>query len=477
MPGIALPGVPTAPGSPSVGVAAPAGPVGPTGAPSFPNAPPLTPAGKPGTGNAKQWSASTIAAKQKILRQNGFNVTVDGQDGPQTITAWKAFHQGISSHSWNAAWTAHHSGVMAAAATGTPAAVTNSGGGVPAPAGPTPPTGGTPPPPGYDPTATPLIDPQQYAAATANAQYNPQINALVRQIADAKAQQGATQKDIQDWYSKLVGDTGAEATQNNADAQAILGGHDAAAAGLVNALGGSASAGAAEAGAQAGIGRSALEKLGLSNTTLSRNLGTAYAGEGVTALRDQNRQYATDLKTALGQKADLLGAKGAAETSALQSAYAQRTAQQSQQLDDQIKSNLAGVQLDTAKTNLEGTKLNTQIARWRLQAGIKAAAATGTPGAVQDWGKLGTSNLSSLSTNMQSGLLGPKGNLAISPVEAYNRIGNRLRELSYGKWDPQANPQINQWRNQVIIDHLPEWNRTHPNEQYGFFNGKIKRTK
>jgi hypothetical protein len=321
-----------------------------------------------------------------------------------------------------------------------------------------------------------LLDPTSLAHSQANEQYNPQINALVRQIADAKVQEGATQGNIQDWYSKLVGDANSAAGADSRDAAAILGSHDNASAGLVNALGGSASAAASDAGAQAGIGRSALEGLGLTNAATERHLGTAYAGEGVTALQDQSHKFQNDLHDALGKQVDLQGAKGAAYNTALQNALAARTAQAKTQMDTKVEQQLSGVQADQANANLQGTQLANNINAWRFQQGIKAANDGGS-GSVPEFTKQSPGQLSQLQNNLLNGMLGPKGNFNVDPKEAFTKMSAALANLSYGKWSPAANPAARAYVTNLIAPRLAAWNRQNPQNQYKLVKGQIVHTK
>lgn len=437
--------------------------------------------GKPSTAGAKAGAqllgSLTASQKQKVLHDSGFNVTLDGLNGPQTSTAWQAHMRGISANAWNEAWTRNHHTLPPVA--GAPHDTPPNGHPVIPPVVPPshapprrPASAAAPPGAGSD-----LVDPQAYAHGAANEQYDPQIAELARQMADANRQQGATQGSLKDWYSKLVGDANAQADANQGDAKAILGDHDTAASGIINALGGSSSAAAADAGAQAGIGRTALEGLGLSNSALSRNLGTAYAGEGVTALGDQDRSYRADLKDALAKKSDLIGAKGAAYVQALQTARSERTAQIKNQTDTAAVAKLSGVQLASAKQGLSDQKLNHQINNWRFQQGIKAANDGGGAGSVPEFTKQNPGQLNQLQTNLLNGTLGKHGNFNQDPSEVFQKMSSTLANLSYGKWDPSTNPAAHAYVTNIIASRLDAWNRQNPQNKYTVKNGQIVHTK
>lgn len=406
---------------------------------------------------------------QAKLNAAGYHVAIDGKVGPQTLSAYKAYTTGVHPDAWGEAYSSRTHPSVSPAAHVTPGVVPHGNpGDVPA-------TTPTRTPAGVDPAAATdpsLIDPVAAAHAAANGAYDPKIRALARQIADAKAQEGATQGDIKSWYAKLVGDTGGAATANQATTDAALSGHDAAAAGLVAALGGSSSAGAADVAANATIGRTSLESLGQNNVGFDRNIGTAYAGEGVTALQDEHRGYASALKDNLAAQQDNYGAKGNAYISALQQARLDRTNQAKTIMDTNVEGKLSGVQVAQANANLASTKQGIKINEWRYQQGIKAAGSGGA-GSVPEFTKQNPGQLSQLTNNLLNGELGPKGNFNQDPKSVLARAATTLAQLSYGKWDPKTNPAARQFITQMVGSRLDAWNRQNPQNKYALQGGQL----
>jgi hypothetical protein len=61
----------------------------------------------PDASNGSFWRLG-VAQRQRILRDAGYHVAVDGISGPQTFTASKAYVKGISADYWNHAWAKGH---------------------------------------------------------------------------------------------------------------------------------------------------------------------------------------------------------------------------------------------------------------------------------------------------------------------------------------------------------------------------------
>jgi hypothetical protein len=211
---------------------------------------------------------------QQILRNHGYDIAVDGVPGPQTESALKDFHSSNGdSQKWNRAnvhtqplksgTTSVPTGKSDTTATTTakttykPVASRNTSGAGSSGSGSGSGGGGSTSSSDIMQTIlkamndkTGMLDPkayetnpQKYGQATANATYNPQINAAKLAISQAVKQGKINIADLTKWFgaAENIAKTGAAAahTQMQADQK----GNTAAATAILNSFGGNAGAG------------------------------------------------------------------------------------------------------------------------------------------------------------------------------------------------------------------------------------------
>lgn len=348
------------------------------------------------TGRAQIIQRMPLLMRQKYLNQHGYQVTVDGKHGPQTATAVKAFVKGIPGAYWTKIWNANHP--QPVPGTGTDVAP-NAHPALPyTPPTPAPAAGHAPPPPAPDPRINVpgvgnvnMINPTAYANSAMETKYGPAAAELVRQMAQAKADQGSHQTDIKNWFAQILGDQKTGAASNVAALGGILSGADKANVGLVNALGGSANAASSNVASLGTIGRNALEQLAAHQANFDDTQHTAIGQQGVEAA---NNEYAKGQKVRddlASQMLNLNNQRGSDYTTTLQGAQQDRFKQQLAIHDAKVANAMLPGQLRSqtdahiAAQNANSTaEVNTKY----LQAKIKAM---GTSTAT-DWSKATTRN-------------------------------------------------------------------------------------
>jgi len=373
--------------------------------------------------------------QQQRLKAMGFDVTVDGIEGPQTKMARKAYSNGVNASYWNKVWLKNHPpGGAESSSGGTSVSSSGSSGSPPqsAPTTETPtsttPSGTTTP---SAPATTPVstftsIDPAKLAAQTANAEFNPQVQEALRALGYAQAQAPLAQENIQGWNKQVTnqfntdGDTSAydaavaDATAANQATGQLFGGDNAGEAAI-------------NASPQQGM----LSALGASNKSFQDMMQGLLQAQG----RDYSRRATitsdndiADARSALGQ---VKQAKGQAQSKYLMDA--QNTAisqQQAQQALDQAAA-LAGPQLEEAKARATAAateaKNAPELARIALKqqrlatqaaiADLKAKAASANGNII--WN---ASNIDAASNGTVAGAIGEKGGMTISPNIALQNV-------------------------------------------------------
>lgn len=421
-------------------------------------------------------NASTTRAAQLALKRLGYNVGVDGVAGPQTMSAYNAWGNGVHPGAWAEAYSRNHQPGSGRAPHDLP---------VGGPTGPGP--GSTPPPAGggtspgggtapgkTDPitqqildTLSHIINPQQYAKAAAAEAYDPRINSLVRQMAQEKADQTAQQGDIANWYQALVGQAKDSHDSDRADYKALLGATGADSKGLIDSLGGAASPAAALAAAQAQTGSDQLAGLSLADLTGANARKDSYAQQGVGQRLLSQKAYDSQKLTDFGNLADLRAAKGNEYTKDLESAYNLAGTQAKNLMNARSIAALAGPQL--AAANIANDTARTNLARARVALKIDQQNA-GPTGNIPDFTKQDPTKLSNY---LLSGALGPRGNFNQSPVDIYNRMVGMIKTVSYGKYDPATDPRVKNYLVGLVQSHLSAWNRQNPQNRFAVKGGKI----
>ena len=334
-----------------------------------------------------------------------------------------------------------------------------------------------------------LINPRAYARGAAS-EYNPQINALTRQMAQSQRDNAGTIHDIQDWYGQLVGQNAGAMAQQQQLQQGVQQGGDAFRQNLIASLGQGVAPILAQDASQS---HDFLANLGLNQQNLLASQGNAAAMQGVETAVRQNRGYDAYRKDLLGQLTDQQSAKAGAYAKAFQEGIGVRRDQAKDYIDAQMTSALAGPELEAAQLanrstrlsqqgtkqqlqqqkelwpgQLEAQKLANKSAKWELDH-----AKDPNTGQTYGWNKLQPSDMLGIQKSLQQVVLGPEGGLKGGPIQAYNAMGNQLRAMSQGKWNPAVDAKVDRFRNTILGQYLPAWNKAHPGQQFVFKNGKL----
>lgn len=404
---------------------------------------------EPGLGQDPRQASTQaqVSAMQRFLYNRGYKISVDGVRGPQTNAAVLAFHKRVDPLTWS-----RQQGLVTDP---SPAATDASS------SGPVPPAGGGKPPkgkgkgkpagttPAVDPTTGELIDPAAYASGLTNAQYNPQINELLRQITQGKTDQTSHTKQIQDWFNQAMAVQGDMAKANAAAGQNAENAYNEENRNVLNLFGGpnSDKSTAAEAAAFHDIGLGNLTADVNAQGQFDKNLKSIEALYGAQAQRGQFNTDQASLKELAGKLLDMRGAKGSAYAAAYQQGIQNRTQQEAAQQQLDLAKQLAPAQVATAQANartaaanaaVAGTnaKTNLAIARARLkQANAQTKAILAQNGG--QWNLTLPAQQGALQKALETNVYGPRGGLAINPEAAWANLQQQLQMNGLGD-DPHA---------------------------------------
>lgn len=260
--------------------------------------------------------------KLGILRREGYNLPLGW--GPKAQRAWANYQlaraKGLDTKKAGAYWTANQprpAGPGGVTSTGAPGAAAGGGGG--GGGGSTRSTQASKGS-GNDLIARfesmiaqaldNLINPSSYASQAAGAEYDPQIAALDREIGRQPKQAAMNISNITDWYNQVMGTARTGAGLNKQMAAGAVGASGAATQGVINALGGSASAAAGDVGEWGNMMTQTLNADAASGAAFDQRLQTLFQGEGASAkTSEQNYQKRLAQELLAGRK-DLVKAKG-----------------------------------------------------------------------------------------------------------------------------------------------------------------------
>lgn len=382
----------------------------------------------PSVQNPKPLAGLSVSEQQKRLKSAGFNVTVDGVEGPQTAMARKAFINGVSPDYWNKVWLKNHppagspsgkappvsSGSSGTKPSTTPTSSTPS---VTTPSG----TGTTPA------TKLTLIDPNQYATDAANAEFAPQLAGANFDLRYAQKQLPEQLKDLAGWNQQVTN------TFNHYDAAgAMQPGIDqanAAAGNVAQLFGGSTGA---QAQAANDPNQAMLQGLQGSQKGFQDIMQSVLAAQGRDYGRRAMRENSVDVAKAQSDLAGIQAQKGAARSKYLGDATTTRTNQEQAQAALDQASALAGPELATAKAKATVAQteaanapkiaaIGLQKARVEMKATIAQikANADKTNGVIH-WNSPAV--IDSVSNGAVTGSIGPKGGLVLRPDLALQNV-------------------------------------------------------
>jgi hypothetical protein len=377
-----------------------------------------------------------VKAMQHFLQNRGYNITVDGVRGPETNAAVLAFHKKVPPASFNASRKGAVPDVASAqtdsSSSGASTAVVpkgKGGGGRP----------GKPTVPAIDPATGQVIDPAAYAKGLTDAEYNPQINEILRQLTQGRSDQSSHTKQIQDWFSQALGVQSDMAKADAAAGQDAEQGYNAENANVLNLFGGPNSyrSTASEAAAFHDIGLSNLTADVNAQGQFDKNLRSIEALKGTEAQTGQFNADQQALKDLAGKLVDLRGAKGSAYGAAYQTGVQNRTQQEAAQQQLALAKALAPSQIKAANANATTAVVNAKsaaannatnlaIAKARLaQANAATKAALAANGG--KWNLELPQQQGAFQKALETNVFGPKGGLAINPETAWANLQQQLK--------------------------------------------------
>lgn len=327
------------------------------------------------------------------------------------------------------------------------------------------------------------LDPMAYMKMVGSG-FNPAIQAMTQEISRQQSQPAKSGMDdsLKAWYESLIQANNAGAGATSDAAAGIMAGHDASTQGLANVLGGSASPAASSAAAFGQIGRNELEQLTQAQNRFEGAQGSNLALEGVeqrVLARQQAESENTDKLDAMRmQLIELQASQGDARAKAYLDAYQMRlgqvndvadmkTLQSMNKWDQAVKSQ----GLKAGNQELQGQAVDLDIKRLQAEMGLKKA----NEGAIPKWFKLDPSQLAALRDRLTDSVMNKEGQVIRDPAQIMDMWGRALKSTSNGQWDPSSNAMIDTWRDDLLQELLPVWNKQHPKKQYAWRNGKLTR--
>jgi hypothetical protein len=391
---------------------------------------------------------------QQRLRRQGYNVAVDGIMGPQTRAALKASRSGVKAHAFN------RRGIRPGGSSGSGTGVVRRGGGSGGGGGGGGGSrgggggggrGGGGGGRGRRNPGPQAINANKYAQASTNLQFNGLLNELARQQDELHGQTLQNQADITSWFNQ-VADAAAQSAQSNDQAsQHMMAQQGGDFAGLLQALGGSASG---AAGASLGNFQQALSA-GLAgigaaqhnfDTTRQTQVGQGAAQAHLTQQRGSDQALA-DLAAKIAQtKADKGQAlvknrfdAGQLRLQQLAAIQNMAIAGQTFNLDKQLK------QGQIVNQNIANQALGNQLAQQLKNKGHGFKTLT-----AGDRAKLGEgANSVMYGANMGTGK---------NPRTAWVQAANVLKSLGY---DVKNSPAARRWLSSLWMNYVSDYNNDH----------------
>lgn len=265
----------------------------------------------------------SVKQVQQILRNHGYNITVDGIEGPQTESALSNYHSSSgNAKAWNTAveggkgspavkpsastdYTPPAGRVAQAAGGGKPPASTKTT----APAGQTleqliaGATGNQLNPSDY------TVNPGKFGAAEAAAQYNPQISAGQLGIKQATAQDKVNMADLGKWFGDAASLTASGAKQSAADYKSAEVDQNAAGKGILAAFGGNAGAGGQSIANTGNIASGALAQEAANTGSFDQMMKGMVGTLGASTKHTQQTADTTNIATMRQALTSLIAAK------------------------------------------------------------------------------------------------------------------------------------------------------------------------
>lgn len=433
------------------------------------------------------WRQAPVKAMQQFLHNRGYSIAVDGIRGPETNAAVMAFHNHIHPQVFNrkrgGKSTVPVRGAVAPATTLRGPGAAHTMGKAPKPVRTAPRGSHVAPTRSLGAGLPGAINPALYAQSMVNAQFDPEITEIRRQIGSGKAQGLQNQADISNWFKQLDQFANFANTRYGQQAGQIMSGNDAAATNMGSLFGGSANPAGPEAGTYADINRTQLAQENLAETGFDNQLKQIMQMQGLDMRRRQERSDAAGVTDLSGRLTDLLGAKGASYGKALgdaqQMATQQEAARQSLLLARLMMGpQVAGAQADAALKIAQAQAIPSQAAmaqqqqadaHARISADIaRTRAQTASLGQEGKWNMQDKTQRGDLGAALRKGVQGPRGAFRVGPGVAWRTIQNILAEEGLDN-DPSAR----QIAHDVMSQTMGTSHATRQWGAYDFVNGKV----
>ena len=387
-------------------------------------------------------SYNHVLGMQKFLNSRGYHVTLDGILGPQTRSAVRALHSGISAGSWSQAF--HHAGpgaghqpARAGGGSGPPPVRGGGGGGGGNRGGGRGPArgsggGGGRRGGGGNPLGNLNSQGAKIAASLTNEQFGPVLADLHRQAAlgDLQAQQNL--KDISAWYGQAGDQAKAAAAANAAlDAQQTAS-FATQTNNLAASFGGSANPGAGEMQSAAAVEQGLLNQGATDNQSFDNNMQTMISATQADQLA---RQKALDEQNNAAIQAKLDQAEGQRAASLVTNRFNtmnQLTQREAALQNMQILAKKAGLdralerqQINAARIGNQGSRIQNRANLLTVKQMIKQSHGGATASNWKQADKVGMENV------FRSQLLGGNGGLRVSPLQAIQAINAGLYRMGF----------------------------------------------
>ena len=370
------------------------------------------------TNRQQRLSRMSTNEQQQWLANMGYNVDVDGIEGPQTRAARQAFLKGQAAKKWN------QQGVRPGGAKPPKPA---SGGAPPSASGPVAPTKVVVPKAKVksvakatvDSGALNALDPEAFAKAATDAEYNAQIAAVQRAIEANNGSLANALKDIRSWTNQIKESFGRDAAKTQT-AYATAGATQGASDTAIGNLFGESNAGAVAASTDPG--EDLLQQLGANAGAFSSIMQPLLSAQGMDyARRAQNSFNAQGFE--LGQqKLDLEREKGQSYKKNLFDYMQQQLQYQTAQQALQQASDLNPYAVKTAKQGVKQNDLQLQAQSVALQKAKVELQKLKQSGQAQGLDFTDPTTMLEVVPQIVNavfkGAVGPKGRFIISPRAA-----------------------------------------------------------
>lgn len=402
---------------------------------------------------------------QETLIRSGYKVARDGRVGPQTLSAYHAWMNGVPSTKWNGAVARSAAAKVAA---GRAALAAKGGQGKPGPGGPSSlsiysstsgsKSGGYSASDfgaGTNPAGTPLDEalanqgadliPTSYAGQAAGLQFDPQIYDTNVQLKRQPLQSAQDLADIKAWYAQVLSSLGTARGRNAAAAAAATGGAGSAGAAILASLGGNANGGAGMVGSAGEQAAGTLAALGQAEDQYQNDLAPLLQDERAGALRNQTNIETKQGQDLANQLASLQGQRGAAKAALLMQIMGQNNGTKDSRLKNLLDikqyNNTLGQQnfsdnLSAKEAAISAAMSNAQINGLNVQSGVAGASA------FKPWGSLAAPDRYQLlqAAANQTGIFDTTGALTTDPVRAAKLVRQWLMANGYSNAANSATP-------------------------------------